>query len=132
MRTTVVVVKELTDLQLDVMRAVWKVAPASVSEIHEELSKTRDLAVTTVATLLKRLARDEALSVRREGRQLIYRAKTTENEIKRGTLVRLRDRLFAGDPVAIVQHLLTSGGIKSDDVRRIRSLIADAGKGRGK
>lgn len=114
------------------MRALWKVAPASVSEIHEELSKTRDLAITTVATLLKRLAKDQAVSVRREGRQLIYSAKATENEIKRGTLARLRDRLFGGDPVAVVQHLLTSGGIKSDDVRRIRSLIADASKGRGK
>jgi BlaI family penicillinase repressor len=125
-------VKELTDLQLDVMRAVWSVAPASVSEIHEELSMTRDLAVTTVATLLKRLAMDGVLSVRREGRQLIYSAKATENEIKRGTVVRLRDRLFGGDSVAVVQHLLTSGGMKSDDVRRIRSLIAEAGKGRGK
>ncbi|MGH9419301.1 MAG: BlaI/MecI/CopY family transcriptional regulator [Thermoanaerobaculia bacterium] len=124
--------KDLTDLQLDVMRAVWSVGPASVAEIHEELSKTRELAPTTVATLLRRLCKDQLLSASQNGRQLIYAAKASESDVRRNTVRRLRDRLFGGDAVAVVQHLLTSGSIRAGDVRRIQSLIAEAREGRNK
>ncbi len=45
----------VTGLQLDVLRALWAAGTASASQVHETLSERRQLAPTTVATLLKRL-----------------------------------------------------------------------------
>lgn len=113
----------LTDLQLAVMRAVWNVGPATLAEVHADLSRHRELAVSTVGTLLARLRAQRLVSATRRGRQLVYSAMVSESDVKRNMLRRLMDRLFAGDSVALVQHLLASGSVDEGDARRIRELI---------
>jgi predicted transcriptional regulator len=113
----------LTDLQLAVMRAVWNTGPATLGEVHADLSRHRELAVTTVGTLLARLRRQQLVSATRRGRQLVYSARVSESEVKRNMLRRLMDQLFGSDSVALVQHLLAPGSVDEGDARRIRALI---------
>lgn len=56
------------------MDHLWSVTePQSVRQVHAALSE-RDLAYTTVMTVLDRLARKEVVARDREGRAWIYRA----------------------------------------------------------
>ena len=59
----------LSDLQLDVMRVLWR-GEASVSDVAAELAVRRGLAHTTVATVLTRLAKRDLVAARRDGRGL--------------------------------------------------------------
>ncbi|HUF70610.1 MAG TPA: BlaI/MecI/CopY family transcriptional regulator [Longimicrobiales bacterium] len=117
----------MTDLQLAVMRAVWDVGPATLAELHADLSRERELAPTTVGTLLSRLRKQQLVSATRRGRQLVYSANVSEWEVRGTLLRRLMARLFGGDSVALVQHLLASDSIGKEDVQRIRALIGEAG-----
>ncbi len=47
--------KVLGDLEADVLEALWKLESANVKAIHNEVTKKRRVAVTTVATVLDRL-----------------------------------------------------------------------------
>jgi predicted transcriptional regulator len=45
----------LTELQLEIMNVLWKQGEASVGDVRSGLRPERDLAHTTVSTLLSRL-----------------------------------------------------------------------------
>ena len=59
----------LTDLQLAVMRALWQVSEGTVAEILAAMASAgRELATTTVATLLQRLRQQGWVPCRKRGR----------------------------------------------------------------
>jgi predicted transcriptional regulator len=113
----------LTKLQLAVLQALWEKGEATVGEVQAALAHERRLALTTVATLLSRLEKQRLLSHRSEGRQFIYRALISEQEMRTSMLTDVTKRLFGGDVTAVVSHLLASGDIKRGDLARVKSLI---------
>lgn len=113
----------LSDLQLDLMRVLWQRGEASTAEVAEVLAQTRGLAHTTVATLLTRLEKRGLLAMRRDGRQLVYRALVEEGEVRRSMVGGLLDSLFGGDPGALLAHLLRERDIAPDDLERARELL---------
>ena len=119
-------ISALTDLQLAVMHAVWRVGPATLGTIHAEVARSRDLAISTVGTLLSRLRKQKLVAAKARGRHLVYRAVVSEGEVKQSTMQRLMNRLFGGDSVSLVQHLLSSGKVRPGDAEKIRSLIDEA------
>lgn len=63
----------LGELEQRVMDVLWaSSAPMSVRDVLEELLKEKDLAYTTVMTVLDRLAKKEIVDRERQGRQWIY------------------------------------------------------------
>ena len=112
----------LTDLQLALMRVLWERGEATVSEVQEALAPERDLAATTVATLLSRLAKRGVVSYRSQGRQYVYRAAVTEDAVRQSLAADLAD-LFEGDVAAVVSHLLAARDVDADDLARVKQLI---------
>jgi BlaI family penicillinase repressor len=114
----------LSELQLDLMRTLWRRDEASVAEIAAALSERRELAHTTVATLLTRLAKRGLVEARRDGRQLLYRAAVAEPEVRRSMVGDLLRSVFGGDPKALLAHLVSERELGSRDLERVRSLLA--------
>ncbi len=115
----------LSELQLAVMRALWRRGEASVAQVHEELEPERGLAPTTVATLLSRLEKRGLLTHRTDGRVYIYTPTVSEQEVRRSMVADLTARLFQGDAAALVSHLLSSREIAPGDRERVRALLED-------
>ncbi|MDF1839310.1 MAG: BlaI/MecI/CopY family transcriptional regulator [Planctomycetota bacterium] len=113
----------VTGLQLDVLRALWAAGTASASQVHETLSERRQLAPTTVATLLKRLEKRGLVTHEREGRQHMFRALVTEESVVTQTLDQVTDEVFSGDVAAFAAKLLTRKDVKADDLAKIRGLL---------
>ena len=113
----------LSDLQLDLMRVLWSRDEASVADIAVALMP-RELAHTTVATLLTRLAKRGLVSARRDGRQLIYRAEVAEPDVRRSMVGGLLRSVFGGDPKALLAHLVDERDVSSRDLDRVRELLA--------
>lgn len=114
----------LTDLQLAVMKAVWRLGDATVSDVSTQLAADgRELAPTTVATLLDRLSKQGWLKGRKSGRQLIYRAKVKEADAARGMLKRLVGTFFAGKISRLTAQLLESEELSAAELKELRSLI---------
>lgn len=114
----------LSELQLELMRALWQRGEASVAELAAALATRRDLAHTTVATLLTRLAKRGLVEARRDGRQLLYRAAVAEPEVRRSMVGDLLRSVFGGDPKALLAHLVSEREVGSRDLERVRALLA--------
>lgn len=62
------------DLEAEIMECVWELGPASVKDVHRCLRERREIAYTTVMTVMSRLAVKGLLVSRTEGRAYIYEA----------------------------------------------------------
>ncbi len=116
----------LTDLQLSILDILWERGEATTQEVHARLSRDRELAVTTVATLLTRLERRRILERRKEGRHFLYRSRVTRRDVRRTMVRELTASLFGGDPASLVSHLVDSHEVGPRDLERIRRLIEEA------
>ncbi len=113
----------VTGLQLDVLRALWSAGNASVVQVHEALSERRELAPTTVATLLKRLEKRGLVTHEREGRQHLFRALVTEEAVLSQAVDQVTDEVFSGDVTAFAAQLLSRKDVSNDDLAKIRALL---------
>lgn len=114
---------QLSDVQLVVMRALWRTGEAPTARVVEEVAKDRKLAYTTVATLLSRLERRGLVASRQEGREKIYRSVISEDEAQTAMVSKLVSRLFKGDAAALVSHLVRRDEIGEEDLERVREML---------
>jgi BlaI family transcriptional regulator, penicillinase repressor len=122
----------LGDLQLAIMRVLWDLGEATVTDVHQALLTERGLAPTTIATMLKKMEEKGVVTHRADGRKFIYQPTVSEDQVTRGMVEELTDRLFGGDPVALVSHLISRHEIHKDELSALERMIADAKKKEGK
>jgi predicted transcriptional regulator len=113
----------LGELQHAIMRILWERGEATVSEVHDGLYDDRRLAPTTIATMLRKMEDKGVVDHRVEGRHFVYRPTVSEQEVRSSMVSELVDRLFAGDPAALVSHLVDGRNITADEVERLRELL---------
>ena len=116
---------QLSDLQLGLLRVLWDRGEATAAEVHAAMhEQDRELAPTTVSTMLSRLEKKGTITHRVDGRQYIYRALVSEAEVRGSMLTRVTDYFFGGDVSALVSHLVERRGVDPDDVARLKQLLA--------
>lgn len=115
--------KMLTDVELELMTILWKLGEGSVNDVIEGLPEDRDLAYTSVSTILRILEQKGVLKTRKEGRGHIYIPQLKKTEYETRAVRDMVDRVFEGTPLAMVRQLLGSGDIKSEDLQELKSLI---------
>jgi len=112
----------LSDLQLELVRVLWRSGELSVAEVTEALAD-RDLAHTTVATLLTRLEKRGVVAARRDGRMLAYTACVSEAQVRRSMVSSLIAQVFRGDPKALLAHLVSEREVAQGDLEQVRALL---------
>ena len=117
---------EITELQLAILRLLWDRGEATVAELWEALHEQRGLAQTTVATLVSRLQRRGIVARRTRDRQFLYRATISEPDVQQSMVSELTERLFAGDPAALVSHLIAASDMSPGDLARVKRMIENA------
>jgi len=116
--------KVLGDLEADIAETLWRLGPSSVKKIHIEVSKRREVAVTTVATVLDRLY--EKGIVERElkkGRGVYYeyRPALTRRQFERsviGGVITSLLRTFGDSAISYMLESMELGDEKKTELRR--------------
>jgi len=119
----------LGDLQLRIMRVLWRLGSASVAEVRDQLGGQR-LAYTTVATMLRKMEDRGLLRHHEQQRKFIYRPAVTAEEVTRSMAGDLVDRLFEGSLAETVSHLLQTREVGRDELARLERLIRQQQKRR--
>ena len=109
--------------EMDVARVLWEIGPAGVRDVHETLSSERDIELATVQTYLRRLEAKGYASSQLKGRARVYSAKARPRTVIRETVDDLVERLFGGDSMPLVRHLIEDRGIEQEDLNQLRQLI---------
>lgn len=116
----------LGELQLRILEVLWEKPDASVGEVHAALKPERDLAYTTIATMLRKMEARGLVTHREEGRSFLYRAAVAADDVNRSAGEHFVERLFEGSLADAVSHLLTSREVSRAELDQLEKLIKDA------
>ena len=110
------------------MKLLWSRHEATVAEIHEQLQDQKDLAYTTVATMLRKMELRGLVKHRQDGRSFVYRPAVGEEAVTRGIANHFVERLFEGSLTDVVSHLLSTRDVSRDELVELERLIAERKK----
>ena len=109
--------------EMEVARVLWELGQASVREVHAALPNARSMEFATVQTYLRRLEGKGYVAGRLEGRTRIYTPKVKPRTVIRETLDDLVERLFGGETLPLMRHLIEERGITDEELAELRKLI---------
>lgn len=109
--------------EMEVARLLWDLKEASVREVHDAVPEDRRIEFTVVQTYLRRLESKGYVTSRLEGRTKIYRPKIKPRTVIRETVDDLVDRLFGGEKLPLMQHLIEDQSLSDEDIRQLRKLL---------
>ena len=112
-----------TSAELSILKVLWAHGPSTVRQVHEALRET-GAGYTTVLKQLQ-IMMDKGL-VNRDERQRahVYAAATQQQQVERGLVTDLLDRVFNGSSSQLVQQALSSRRASPEELRKIREILA--------
>lgn len=114
---------QLAELQLAIMQVLWKRGDTTVSQVRQALSPERELAHTTVGTMLAKMEEKGHVRHRSDGRANVYRPVIRQDQVSQTMVTDLADRLFGGNIKQMVCHLLDDSDLSAEDLAELRKLI---------
>lgn len=112
-----------TDAELGILRILWDSGPCELGVVCSELRQQREIATTTVATML-RILLEKGLAERTEGPGGYLWAAAVSREATAGRMVRkLMDHVFDGSARLMMMHLIDGEALSAEDIRELRELL---------
>ena len=110
------------------MKVVWDLDQATVRDVYEQLRARRQVAYTTVMTMMRILERKGHVKVSRADRAFVYRPARPRQRVLGEMVQEFVDRVFGGAAEPLVQHLVRDRHLTEGDLREIAKQLK-AGKG---
>ena len=112
-----------TELELDILKILWRQGPGRVRDVRRGLAPRRKLAYTTVMTMMKIMVDKKYLARRKDGDSFVYRSLVTRKKTTGRMLRDLLKRAFDGSAAALVLNLLDSDGLDADEIRKLTEIL---------
>ena len=109
--------------EMEVARAVWQLGRATVRQAHEAIPKARKMDFATVQTYLRRLETKGYVASSLDGHARVYVPKVQPTTVIRETVEDLIERLFGGEALPLMQHLIEDRGIDAEELSQLRQLL---------
>jgi predicted transcriptional regulator len=117
-------VKEITERELEVMHVFWTRGQSMVADIRDELAAAgRDLAYTTVATLVRILAEKGFLEQVNDERPFFYRPVRSYEEVAGGLIGDLVQRVFHGSREQLLVRLLEQRKLTAKERAVLQAIL---------
>lgn len=109
--------------EMEVARILWELKKATVREVHEALPAGRKMDFATVQTYLRRLDTKGYVKADLDGRTRVYAPRVRPATVIRETVGDLVDRLFGGETLPLMRHLIEDGKVSDEELAELRQLI---------
>ena len=115
--------ENLTPLELEIMHVLWAGGPANVQTVQQHLP--RELAYTTVQTMLNILHRKGKVKRNLRDRAYFYKPAISRSKIASQTVSDLVERLFGGSAENLVMSLLETKHLTPQKLARLNKLLEE-------
>jgi len=116
----------LTDAELRLMEVLWRIGPATVTDVAEGLPKDVPLAYSTVLTTLRILESKGYLQHRKDGRAFVYEPVVGREQARENAVIHLLRRFFENSPEQLMLNLIDGRKIGAKELKRLRKRIEEA------
>lgn len=113
----------LSKAEMEVARTLWGLGEAAVREVHAAMGGERGPDFSTVQTYLRRLETKGYVTSRLSGRTRIYKPRIKPRTVIRETVDEFVDRLFAGDSLPLMKHLIEERSLSADEIEELKRLL---------
>ena len=120
---------ELTETEWILIKSVWEKEPCTAPSIQKRLHARTQWTYSTVRTIMDRMAAKGLLTSRKVGKVTFFRSSITREQAQRGELLYALKHAFNGALTPMVQCLLNTGELSSDELDSLEALIKTKKKG---
>jgi predicted transcriptional regulator len=116
----------LTRQELAIMKIVWRTGAVTVRDVYEALRERRQVAYTTVMTMMNILETKGYLKKEKFERAFRYRPARQERTVVSSMVRDFVNRVFDGASHPLLLHLVREGRLNDEERRQLMRLIRDA------
>jgi predicted transcriptional regulator len=117
-----------TELELEILKILWRQGPSTVRQVREALAPTRKLAHTSVITVMGIMTEKGYLDRDAEGNTHIFRAQVSAQAVRKRMLGDLVRRAFDGSAIAMMLNLLDTSELQDEELAELRRRLNEKGK----
>ena len=117
-----------TDLELEILKLIWRRGSATVREVYLDFQKERKIAYTTVLTMMGVLERKGLLKKKRGERAYVYFPVQPQARVMDGIVKEFVNRVFNGSPKPLLVHLVEDEEIDAKDLSEIENILRERRK----
>jgi len=116
--------ERLTPLELEIMEVLWETGAANVQTVQQRLK--RELAYTTVQTMLNILHRKGKVKRALKDRAYFYKPAVSRRQVVRQAVNDLVEHLFGGSVENLVMSLVETKHLTPEKMDRLNALLKEA------
>ena len=112
-----------TESELEILQVLWKKGLATVRDVHEELSKTKDAGYTTTLKLMQ-IMNEKGLVKRDDSmRTHIYQSAVNKEITQKNLLGKMINSLFGGNSTQLVIQALGEHKVTVEELEKIQQML---------
>lgn len=112
-----------TELELEILKILWRDGSSTVRHVRAELAGNRALAHTTVITTMKVMIQKGYLRRSKENKKFLYEPVLPKEMVEKKVVGDVLGRVFDGSPMAMMLNILDSAEIEKSDLKSLREYI---------
>jgi predicted transcriptional regulator len=112
-----------TDAELAILRVIWRRGKSTVRQVHEELSRGREMGYTTVLKLMQIMTEKGLLERDETERTHVYQTRLTQEQTQEQLVGDLLEKAFGGSASKLVMRALSARPASADELVQIRQLL---------
>jgi len=118
--------KELTERELEVMHVFWTGGQSTAAEVRDQLAAAgRDLAYTTVATLVRILTEKGFLEQTNAERPFLYRPVRSFEDVSGSIVGDVVERVFLGSREQLLVRLLEQRRLTAKERAMLEAILRE-------
>ena len=109
--------------ELEILRILWSRGPSTVREVHEALSKKKQMGYTSVLKLMQIMTEKGSVRRNEDQRAHVYEANHAAEKTKRQLAGDVLQRVFDGSASQLMMHALAARKGTREEIEELRQLL---------
>jgi predicted transcriptional regulator len=112
-----------TEVELQILRILWKLGPRPVREIHQRLEAEKGTGYSTTVKMLAVMLQKGLVRRDENVQPHVYRPVLTREKTRKRMLNDLIEKVYEGSALSLVLQALSSGRATKEELNEIRRLL---------
>ncbi|MBN1596783.1 MAG: BlaI/MecI/CopY family transcriptional regulator [Bacteroidales bacterium] len=112
-----------TAAELEILNILWKDEPLTVREIHEQLTRKKNVGYTTALKIMQNMTAKGLLKREQKGKSHLYHSVFPQEETQKSLLDKFVETTFEGSASSLVMQLLGNSNTTEDEIKEIKEII---------
>ena len=112
-----------TESEMEILQVLWELGSATVREVHDILSETKDSGYTTTLKLMQIMNEKALLNRNDDAKSHVYTAAVKKESIQKQVVSKMINGLFKGSSAKLVMHALGNHRASREEIVEIKKYL---------